>query len=55
MLTTLMAYVLLGLLLARPAWRLLLWLGARSGLYRPRWQYLRAYAPPAPDTQDPRP
>jgi Sec-independent protein secretion pathway component TatC len=50
MLITLFAYVLLGLLLARPALRLLLWLAARSGLYQPRWHYLRPYVAPASAT-----
>lgn len=47
MMTSLLGYVLLGLLLAWPLLRLLLWLAARSGVYHPRWHYLQAYVPAA--------
>ncbi len=47
MLLSLLAYLLLGLVLAWPLWHALRWLGLRSGLYTPRWKYLRAYAPAA--------
>lgn len=59
MLTSLLGYVVLGLALALPLWRLLLWLGVRSGLYRPEMKYLRTYVPApqraAPDPSPDRP
>jgi hypothetical protein len=47
MLLSLLAYVLLGLVLALPLRSLLRWLGPRSGLYTPQWRYLRPYVPAA--------
>jgi Sec-independent protein secretion pathway component TatC len=47
MLLSLLGYVLLGLLLALPLWRLLRWLGPRSGLYTLQRRYLRPYLPPS--------
>jgi hypothetical protein len=45
MLISLLGYCLLGLLLALPLGRLLLWLAAHYGLYTPPWHYLRPYLP----------
>lgn len=45
MLISLLGYCLLGLLLALPLGRLLLWLAARWGIYTPPWHYLRPYLP----------
>ncbi len=45
MLISLLTYVLLGLLLALPLWKLLPWLLRRYAGYRAQWQYLRPYAP----------
>ena len=53
MLLSLLGYVLLGLLLAWPLWRLLRWLGSRTGLYTAQWRYLRPYvAPPQRSAHD---
>lgn len=43
----LLAYTVLGMLLTKPAWRLLRWLGQRTGLWPTRLQYLRPYVPAA--------
>lgn len=53
MLTSLLSYVLTGLLLAVPLWRLLGWLGRYSGLYTPQRKYLRPYLPVAQRPQAP--
>ena len=47
MLISLLGYVVLGLLLALPLGRLLLWLATHYGLYSPPWLYLRPYVPSA--------
>ena len=54
MLIDLLGYFVLGLSLALPLKKLLLWLAAHYGLYTPPWNYLRPYMPgdadyPAPD------
>lgn len=53
MLTSLLGYVLTGLVLATPLWQLLRWLGRYSGLYTPQRKYVRPYLPAAQRPQPP--
>ena len=59
MLIELLAYVLLGLVLTLPAWRLLRYVGRRMGWCSARLQYMQPYvnekqrpAPPTPATKE---
>jgi hypothetical protein len=53
MLISLLGYFALGLALALPLRKLLLWLATRYGLYTPPWQYLQPYMPGRADANAP--